>query len=234
MSDAVRNAVVVGNSDGIGLALTRRLLADGWRVAGFSRRAVDLTEPGYAHHTVDVTSADYPQVLGRAVTGLGRVDLCVYAAGVGEPVDVTDLTTQTHAVEVNLMGAVRTVAVVVPVMVAAGSGHLVGLSSLADRMVSPEAPGYAGSKAGLSTYLRGLSAALRGHGVQVTTVRFGFVDTKMAKGPVRPLMLSVDRAVEILMDCVRTRPVQVSRPRRMALLTSALAGLTRLSSRARR
>ncbi|MEV6816851.1 SDR family oxidoreductase [Micromonospora sp. NPDC051296] len=227
MADPVRCAVVVGNSDGIGLAFTRRLLADGWRVAGLSRRENGIAVPTYAHHTVDVTSPDYPDVLGKAVDELGRVDLCVYAAGIGEPVDLADLDAQTRTFEVNLMGAVRTATVVVPRMVAAGDGHLIGLSSLADRLVSREAPGYAGSKAGLSSYLMGLAAALRGHGVQVTTVRFGFVDTKMAKGPVRPMMISVDRAVEILARCVRTRPVLVSRPRRMALLTSALATLTR-------
>ena len=227
MADRVRCAVVVGNSDGIGLAFTRRLLADGWRVTGLSRRENGINVPTYTHHTVDVTSPDYSEVLGKAVDELGQVDLCVYAAGIGEPIDLADLDAQTHTIEVNLMGAARTVAVVVPRMVAAGDGHVIGLSSLADRLVSAEAPGYAGSKAGLSSYLMGLSAALRGRGVSVTTVRFGFVDTKMAKGPLRPLMIPVDRAVEILARCVRSRPVLVSRPRRMALLTSALATVTR-------
>ncbi len=223
----MRRAVVVGNSDGIGLAFTRRLLADGWLVTGLSRRDNPIIVPTYAHHTVDVTAPDYPEVLSKAIDELGGVDLCVYAAGVGEPVDLADLDPQTRTFEVNLMGAVRTAAVVVPKMLAAGDGHLIGISSLADRLVSGEAPGYAGSKAGLSSYLMGLAAALRRHGVHVTTVRFGFVDTKMAKGTFRPLMIPVDRAVEVLAHCVRNRPVRVSRPRRLALLTAALAPLTR-------
>ncbi|WP_431883936.1 SDR family NAD(P)-dependent oxidoreductase [Micromonospora gifhornensis] len=227
MTDRVRRAVVVGNSDGIGLAFTRRLLADGWRVAGLSRRDNPIAVPTYTHHTVDVTAPDYPGVLGKAIDELGGVDLCVYAAGIGEPVDLADLDAQTRTFEVNLMGAVRTASTVVPRMATAGDGHLIGLSSLADRLVSRDAPGYAGSKAGLSSYLMGLSAALRGQGVSVTTVRFGFVDTKMAKGPVRPMMISVDQAVEVLVRCVRDRPVLVSRPRRMALLTSALSPFTR-------
>ncbi|MCZ7418858.1 MULTISPECIES: SDR family NAD(P)-dependent oxidoreductase [unclassified Micromonospora] len=227
MTDRMRRAVVIGNSDGIGLAFTRRLLADGWLVTGLSRRDNPIIVPTYAHHTVDVTAPDYPEVLGKAIDELGGVDLCVYAAGIGEPVDPADLDAQTRTFEVNLMGAVRTAAVVVPTMLAAGDGHLIGISSLADRLVSGEAPGYAGSKAGLSSYLMGLSAALRRHGVHVTTVRFGFVDTKLAKGTFRPLMLPVDRAVEVLAHCVRNRPVRVSRPRRLALLTAALAPLTR-------
>ena len=43
-------------------------------------------------------------------------------------------------------------------------------------------------------------------GVAVSTVRFGYVDTKLARGPVRPLMISVDRAVEVL---VREGPERV-------------------------
>ncbi|MEV4727207.1 SDR family NAD(P)-dependent oxidoreductase, partial [Micromonospora humida] len=127
-----RRAVVVGNSDGVGLALTRQLVAAGWTVAGVSRSGSDLTAPRYTHHVADVTGDTYRRVLAGAVDRLGGVDVCVYAAGVGEFFDLGDLAAQTRALEVNLIGAARTVEVVVPAMVAGGGGHLVGLSSLAD------------------------------------------------------------------------------------------------------
>jgi hypothetical protein len=63
--------------------------------------------------------------------------------------------------------------------------------------------------------------------VAVSTVRFGYVDTKMALGPVKPMMITVDRAVEVLLRCVRTRPAVVSYPRRMALLLRAAAPIVR-------
>jgi short-subunit dehydrogenase len=124
-----------------------------------------------------------------------------------------DLSSQTQALEVNLIGAARTVEAVVPGMIAAGGGHFVGLSSLADVTVSSEAFGYAASKAGLSTYLLGLRMAMRPHGVAVTTVRFGFVDTKMAKAAFRPMMIPVAEAVDVLVRCIRRRPAVVSYPR---------------------
>jgi short-subunit dehydrogenase len=234
MAESVRYAVIVGNSDGIGLVLTRCLLDSGWSVAGLSRRPSGLSDPRYAHTTVDVTAADYPAVLAGAVDALGRVDLCVYAAGVGDPFDLADLAEQTRAFEVNLIGAARTVEVVVPRMVAAGGGHLIGISSLADTVISDAAPGYAASKAGLSSYLMGLAGALRGHGVAVTTVRFGFVDTKMAKSPVKPWMIPVAEAVEVLLRCVRTRPAVVSYPRRMAVASTVLRTATKARLRLRR
>jgi len=230
-SRAVRHAIVIGNTDGIGLALTRRLLGDGWAVTGLSRRAAGLEHDRYVHVAADVTAAGYPAELERACAAAGRVDLCVYAAGVGELLDLDDLAAQTRAIEVNLLGVARTAEVVVPRMLAAGGGHLVGLSSLADALISPTAPGYAASKAGMSSFLIALGAALRPRGVAVSTVRFGFVDTKMAKGAVRPMMITVDRAVDVLIRCVRTRPAVVSYPRRMALLTTAAAPFVRLRAR---
>src|SRR5512142_362726 len=144
--------MIVGNSDGIGLALTHRLLAEGWTVVGLSRSPAPVGE----HHIVDVTSPAYPAVLAE----VGEVDLCVYAAGIGELLG-DDLADQTRTLEVNLLGAARTFEAVVPRMLAAGRGHLIGLSSLADTLISAQAPGYSASKAGLTMYLLGLDAALR-------------------------------------------------------------------------
>jgi len=171
-------------------------------------------------------------VLADAVVTLGGVDACVYAAGVGDLFDPADLSAQTRALEVNLVGAARTIEVVVPAMVANGGGHIVGLSSIADATASVEAPAYAASKVGLSRYLLGLRGALRSHGVAVSTIRFGFVDTKMAKSPIKPMMMSVDKAVGVVVDCLRTRRAVVSRPRPISLLARAMGPL--VTARARR
>lgn len=221
MADKTREglrAVVIGNSDGIGRALTVRLLTDGWTVAGLSRSPSDLRHPRYRHAVVDVISEEFPDRLAMESDLLGGPELCVYAAGIGEFLDVSDLSAQTRTLQVNLIGAARTAEVVLPRMVTAGTGHLIGLSSLADATISAQAPGYAASKAGLSAYFRGLAPALRPHGVAVTTVRFGFVDTKMAKSDRTPAMMSVPDAVDVLVRAMADRPVLVSRPRRVALV----------------
>ncbi len=126
---------------------------------------------------------------------------------------------------VNLVGAVETASAVIPPMLSAGAGHFVALSSLGDG-VSPEAPSYAASKAGLSSYLGGLALRLRSRGVRVTNVRLGFVDTKMAKSPVRPMMMSVERATDIVMESLTRRSARWSAPAPMALLMFALRCVT--------
>ncbi|UWZ49683.1 SDR family NAD(P)-dependent oxidoreductase [Dactylosporangium matsuzakiense] len=220
MIPAMPRALVVGNTDGIGLGLTRRLLDTGWTVVGVSRRPSDVDSPAYEHIVADVTA---PGFAPRA----GDVDLCVYAAGIGEPLDLADLGQQTDAIRVNLLGAALTADAVLPGMLAAGRGHFVGLSSLADILVTPDAPGYAASKAGLTSYLLSLGKAVRKRGVAVTAVRFGFVDTKMAKSPVTPFKISVDEAVDVLVRVVATRPALVSYPRRMALAARVLRAVSR-------
>lgn len=231
---AAGRAVIVGNSDGIGLALTRRLLDTGWTVAGLSRRPSPVRHQRYVHDVADVTTADYPAVLARRIEALGGVELCVYAAGIGALLDAADPRSQTRTLDVNLMGAARTLDLVVPPMVAARTGHVVGLSSLADVTVSDAAPGYAASKAGLTSYLLGLALALRPHGIAVTTVRFGFVDTKMAKSPSTPMMISVERAVDVLMAALRDRPAVISYPRRMAMAARLLGGAAAVRARTQR
>jgi short-subunit dehydrogenase len=222
----LRRALIIGNSDGIGLHSTRRLLDRGWQVTGVSRRASPVTHARYQHHVLDVSQRDYVERL-RAILGQGPVDTCIYCAGIGGPLDLQDLRSDVHVFEVNLMGALRTAEVIVPAMVAAGRGHLVVLSSQADVLVVAGAPSYAASKAALSSYFEGLGLALRPHGVAVSNLRLGFVDTKMARAGVRPCMYTLDQAVDVVEQVLLKRPLRFTRPLSMALLVRLLAWLGR-------
>jgi short-subunit dehydrogenase len=216
-------ALVVGNSDGIGLALTKRLLAKGWTVTGVSRRAAPMDDSGYDHTVADVSLSDYRGRLQALQARRGPFDVCVYCAGIGERLSAKlDLSREAEVFRVNLVGAVETAQVVLPPMIAAASGHFVALSSIGDEVPSADAPSYAASKAGLSSYLAGLALALRPRGVFVSNVRFGFVDTKMAKAPVKPMMITAERAVDVVMRCLERRPARVTYPWRMAAIVRVL------------
>ena len=47
----------------------------------------------------------------------------------------------------------------------------------------------------------------------MTNVRFGFVDTKMAKGDVKPFMMSVERAVDHILKCMEKKPARYTAPK---------------------
>ncbi len=219
-------ALVVGNSDGIGLAFTRRLLDLGWRVHGISRSASSIAHDRYEHDIADVTAEEFQSYLSKA-TG-EKVDLCVYCVGIGEQIDFKALDFERRVFAANLMGAVRTIETVLPGMLERGGGHIIGLSSLADALVVAEAPSYSASKAGLSAYLEGLALAVRDRGVAITNIRFGFVDTKMAKGAGKHKLMPVDKAVDYMVNCLKKRPIRFSRPRLGGFLVEILRWVTRL------
>jgi len=85
-------ALIVGNSDGIGLSLTKRLLEAGYHLRGISRSASTIDHPAYPHVICDVTSSVYPATLRLLLEAAGGFDVCVYCAGIGELLDVDDMT----------------------------------------------------------------------------------------------------------------------------------------------
>lgn len=224
-SGAAKRALIVGNSDGIGLAFTERLLAEGWQVQGISRSPSRLQHPAYGHTVADAGAPDFGQVVARVLADHGPFELVTYAAGMGSDATLEDLGPDTRVMAVNLMGALRTSEQVVPAFVRARRGHLIVLSSLADELVVRGAEAYAASKAAMSTYFLALGLKLRRVGVAITVVRFGFVNTKMARASVKPFMRSTAWAVNVLMRTLRRRPRRVSAPWTMAALVRLLRWL---------
>jgi short-subunit dehydrogenase len=205
-------ALMIGNSDGIGLATTRRLLAAGWSIIGISRSESPITNNNYHHHVADVSCSKFSELLCELLSEY-TFNLCIYFVGIGELLDVSDMSYEPKIIDVNFTGMVRTAAIVIPKMVNNGRGQFIGLSSFADELLSAEAPSYHASKAGFSNYLRSLALALKPKGGYVTDVRFGFVNTKMAKGDHKPFIMSVEKAVDHLERCIRKKPVCYSAPK---------------------
>lgn len=208
----MKQALIIGNSDGIGLAATKRLLAAGWNIIGISRSESPIRDSQYHHRVADVANSKYPNVLEELLLEYS-FQLCIYSAGIGELLDLTDMRDEPRIIDINLTGMVRTAAAVIPKMVNAGKGHFIGISSFADELLSAEAPSYHASKAGFSNYLGSLALALKPKGVFVTNIRFGFVDTKMAKGNVKPFMMSVEKAIDHIQTCIEKKPICYTAPR---------------------
>ncbi|MFO7914211.1 MAG: SDR family NAD(P)-dependent oxidoreductase [Candidatus Krumholzibacteriales bacterium] len=222
-----KNAVIIGNSDGIGLALTGKLLERDWGITGISRSGAPIRDSSYRHIVAEVQDDEYLLALRSVLEEEDRIDLCVYCAGIGELLDLSDMHGEEMIFEVNLLGMIRTASVMLPEMARRGNGHLIGISSVADEILSAEAPSYHASKAGFSNYLEGLALAARPKGVYVTNVRFGFVDTKMAKADVKPFMMSAERAAGHLLKCIEKKPVRYTAPRIVIPLVKLIALMMR-------
>jgi short-subunit dehydrogenase len=207
-----KTALLIGNSDGIGLETTRLLLSIDYQVIGLSRSHSPIEDPNYKHVVQDIGHEGYRETLAAILSSVSEIDLCVYFAGTGVGIDLKNLQQETKVFQVNLMGAVIATELVIGEMLKHDKGHFIGLSSVMDVIISPDAPSYSASKAGISIYWEGLALALAGRNVKVSNVRFGFVDTKMADAPYKPFLLKPKQAAEFILDVVRNPRPRATKP----------------------
>jgi short-subunit dehydrogenase len=214
-----KRAVVVGASTGIGAAIARRLVKEGYVVAALARNKTQLdklvaeinkaNESGAAAYEHDVTDLpSIPRTFQTVLKDLGGIDLLVYVAGVMPKVEIAEfnLEKDRSMIETNLLGAVAWLGSAAALFQRMRAGQLVGISSVAGDRGRVLNPGYNASKAGLDAYLEALRNRLTRHGVHVLTVKPGFVDTEMLKSsPRRFGVISPERVAAGVWKAIRGR-----------------------------
>ncbi len=213
-----RNILIIGNSDGIGAAVTRALIAQGDQVVGISRSPSPLGSDGPKYIVQDISAPNYPETLGCIIVEEGPFDTCIFCAAIGSGLKLPDLSQEAKVIGVNFTAMVQTLGDLLPGWLEQGRGHFIGLSSLADDFYNTDAPSYTASKAGFSNYLVSMAMKLRPQGIHVTNIRFGFVDTKLPKASWKPLMMTPDQAAAHVIRCLTTKPMQLSIPKLLGLV----------------
>ncbi len=208
-----KTILVIGNSDGIGAAVTQALVDRGDQVVGISKSPSPLGPNGPRHEIQDVTAHGYPGLLECLISEVGHFDAVIYCVGIGSGLTLPDLSKEAHVFEVNLLAMVKTLEVFVPHWLERKTGHFIGLSSIADDLYNADAPSYSASKAGFSHYLLSMGFKLEKTGIAISNVRFGFVDTKMAKAEKKPLMITTEKAAGHVLSCLEKRPKQLTVPK---------------------
>ena len=217
---------VTGASTGIGAALARELADRGARVAISARNADQLTEVAAGRMVVvpvDVTDRAATVAAGQAVReALGGLDVAVLNAGTWSSFHVEPWDSQLFAdhLQVNVMGAVHTMEAVVPQMLAAGSGRVVGVASVAGYRGLPGSEAYGAGKAAMINLLEALRGSLAPRGVVVQTVNPGFVTTRMTdrnRFPM-PFKVSAEAAARSIADGIARDRAEIVFPLPMAVL----------------
>ena len=240
-----RRVWVVGASSGIGAALAQALQRAGARVAVSARRAQALQEvighppraPVDAPDPVqdalilpldinDVQAIE--QAFNQLTAAWGGVDVVLWVAGIYQPMRAQnfELESAQRMLETNLISVYKGLSVLLPALLRQRSGHLVLVSSVAGFRGLPHALVYGPTKAALINLAESLYLDLHPHGIGVTVVNPGYVETPATaiNDYPMPALISADEAARRTLQGLATGAFEVHYPKRFTGMLK-LAGL---------
>ncbi|HPA39296.1 MAG TPA: glucose 1-dehydrogenase [Phenylobacterium sp.] len=190
-------ALVTGAGSGLGAESARRLAREGAAVVltDISADAGQAVADGIADAggkalflTQNVADqARWAEVVAETLKAFGRLDVLVNNAGVagGGPLLETTFEAWRQLMDINLDGVFLGMKAAAPVMVEAGRGSIINLSSILGKVGSPGAPAYCASKGGVALLSKATALELAPFGVRVNSVHPGFIETPMVAGALR-------------------------------------------------
>jgi short-subunit dehydrogenase len=223
----MKKAIIIGASSGIGRELAKILSRNQYVVGVMARRVqllVELNnevEEELFVQKIDVADVEPAmEILTEFIKEMGGVDLIVISAGTGEVNDSLGWPLENETIKTNVSGFAALVNVAMHHFIEKGSGHLVGISSVAALRGGRESPAYNASKAFESNYIEGLRQKIRRQQlpITVTDIKPGFVNTSMAKGEGIFWAAPADKAAMQIYDAIRRKKAHTYITRRWRLI----------------
>lgn len=206
-------AVVTGASQGIGLAVTRALVAEGVRVVAGSRTITDelvaLADSGHVMAVaVDLSTSEGPAELVARVEHFGGLDIVVNNVGAVAPRTAGFLSVSDDdwlsTLNLNLMAAVRTTRAAIPYLLDRGAGNVITIASVNAFLPDPGVIDYSAAKAALWNLSKSLSKEYGPRGLRFNTISPGPVSTPLWLGK-SGVAATVARSAGISPEEARTR-----------------------------
>lgn len=175
-------ALVTGATSGVGRAIALTLAVDGHHVLALGRNPDGLAELAEDAHITPLAVDLTDRAAVQAALADVEVDLLVNNAGIMPPLGPFQTARQDDldaAIMVNFVAQVAVTRLVVPGMIARGHGHVFFTGSTAGHQPFPNMAVYCATKAALGSFAQALRLDLADHGVRVTEIVAGRVETKL-------------------------------------------------------
>jgi 3-oxoacyl-[acyl-carrier protein] reductase len=190
---AGKTAVVTGGGRGIGAAIAHRLAAmgaacviTGRNLQTLEKTAATISKQGGQCEAVQADVTDYASVEALAAhmkRKFGRLNILVNNAGIGGfggPLHTMPVEQWDPLLNTNLRGVFYTIRALAPLIIAAGGGDIVNISSIASKNPLPNGAAYAASKWGLNGLSYSVAEELRSHNIRVSVVCPGSTATELS------------------------------------------------------
>ena len=208
--------MITGASSGLGRGMALEIAARGGHLGLLARREDLLREivDEAKKHNVKAVFASADVRDAKAVRAaadqfrkeLGPIDILIANAGIGTADHAVSLTPEhaANVIGINVLGAINSVAAVLPGMVEQKHGRLVAISSLAAYRGLAKSAAYCASKAALTAYFESLRIDLRHTGVGVTIIHPGFIKTDLTAGrhAKMPYLMELDDGVKKIVTAI--------------------------------
>ena len=223
--------VITGASSGLGMALAWGYARPGCILGLIGRDrdrleavALQCREKGAETHIalLDVTDSDAIGTWLREFDHQHPIDLCIANAGIsaGTGGGGESAEQARHIFNVNVNGVINTITPVLDRMKTRHKGQVAIVSSIAGFRGSPTAPAYSASKAAVRYLSQALNGEFAPHGVQVSVICPGFIQTPMTtvnRFPM-PFIMTADKAATIIRKGLERKKNKIIFPLPMALL----------------
>ncbi len=182
--------LVTGASKGLGLALTLKLLAEGYAVAGTSRDgkalAATVDHSSFLPLEVSITQeASVQQAIDATIARFGRIDVVVNNAGYGHFGTLEELSDEESRqnFDINVFGSLNVIRKVMPHFRAQGSGHIFNISSIGGYTANFAGWGiYCATKFAVAGFTEALAEESKAFGIRATVVYPGYFRTEFLSG----------------------------------------------------
>jgi 3-oxoacyl-[acyl-carrier protein] reductase len=190
-------ALITGTSQGLGLALAERLLADGWIVHGFARGPQTFVHDRFAAYAVDVTDEAAVRAAVSTVAATGRIDLLVNNAGAAalNAFLLTPGSVAESLMRVNYLGTFHCLQAVGKVMVRQRAGRIINLTTVAVPLSLEGEAAYVASKAAVEALTKVAAKEFATQGVRLIALGLGPVDTRLTRAVPKAALAKINSAI---------------------------------------
>lgn len=230
MSNSDKICLVTGASSGIGFAITKSLISDGYQVIATARRLQNLKKLGLESHNIIagdlINSKLQDSIIDSIFHKYGKCDFLFNCAGTLEVGTIEEIALDklSAMIRLNVEATFRLTYMVLKRFIKQGFGHVINISSVLGTKVRPTAGGYSATKFAIEALSEALRMELTGTNIKISCIEQGLVMTELHDDwkihPKESMNIHEPLSVENIIDTVRfiiNQPEHVRIPKLMIL-----------------